>query len=386
MVIQPKVRGFICTTAHPAGCRQNVKEQIDYVKGKPSFTTGQKVLVIGCSTGYGLATRIAAAFGGHADTIGVMYEKAASGKRTATPGYYNTAAFEEYANAEGLYAETINGDAFSKEIKEKTIQTIRRDLGSVDLIIYSVAAPRRTTTDGITYSSVLKTIDKPFTNKNLNLRNNTIDTATIEPATEDEVTATIKVMGGEDWMEWIRALSDAGVLSDNALTLAYSYTGPELTYPVYKNGTIGMAKEHLFQTSLAINREFAKNGIHAYISVNKALVTQSSCAIPIVPLYITLMYKVMKEHNVHEGCVEQMFRLFSQKIQPGQVETDDNGCIRLDDWELRPDIQQEIIQLWSKASTDNIHQISDIDGYWKDFYRLFGFGLKQVDYEADIPL
>ena len=386
MIIEPKVRGFICTTAHPTGCRRHVEEQIAYVKSRPAFTVGKKVLVIGCSTGYGLASRIAAAFGGHADTLGIMYEKPASGKRTATPGYYNTAAFEELARAEGLYAGTINGDAFSREIKEQTITAIRDNLGSVDLIIYSVAAPRRTTPDGVTYSSVLKTTDRPFTNKNLNLRTNSIDMAVIDPATPEETAATVRVMGGEDWMEWIQALSDAGVLSEQTTTLAFSYIGPELTYPVYKNGTIGKAKEHLYRTSLDINRRFSPAGVHAYISVNKALVTQASCAIPIVPLYITLMYKVMKKHGVHEDCIEQMTRLFAEKMKPGHFETDADGCFRMDDLELRPDIQQEISALWEQADTGNIHEIGDIDGYWRDFYHLFGFGFEQVDYNADVQI
>lgn len=386
MIIEPKVRGFICTTAHPTGCRRHVEEQIAYVKSRPAFTVGKKVLVIGCSTGYGLASRIAAAFGGHADTLGIMYEKPASGKRTATPGYYNTAAFEELARAEGLYAGTINGDAFSREIKEQTITAIRDNLGSVDLIIYSVAAPRRTTPDGVTYSSVLKTTDRPFTNKNLNLRTNSIDMAVIDPATPEETAATVRVMGGEDWMEWIQALSDAGVLSEQTTTLAFSYIGPELTYPVYKNGTIGKAKEHLYRTSLDINRRFSPAGVHAYISVNKALVTQASCAIPIVPLYITLMYKVMKKHGVHEDCIEQMTRLFAEKMKPGHFESDADGCFRMDDLELRPDIQQEISALWEQADTGNIHEIGDIDGYWRDFYHLFGFGFEQVDYNADVQI
>lgn len=386
MVVKPKVRGFICTTAHPVGCKKNVEEQIAYVKSRPSFHVGKKVLVIGSSTGYGLASRIAAAFGSGADTLGIMFEKTATEKRTATPGYYNTMAFEEFARAEGLYAKTINGDAFSTEVKQETIQTIRRDLGKIDLVIYSLAAPRRTTPEGITYSSVLKTTEEPFTNKNLNLLNNTIVPATIEPATEEEIEATIKVMGGEDWQDWIHALSEADVLSDHAVTIAYSYIGPELTYPVYKNGTIGKAKDHLYETSVALNRDFADKGIKAYVSVNKALVTQASCAIPIVPLYITLMYKVMKEHGIHEGCIEQITRLFSEKMQPEHFETDSMGRLRIDDWELREDIQQEINRLWEQASTENICEISDLDGYWDDFYRLFGFRMDGVDYDADVTI
>lgn len=294
MIVKPKVRGFICTTAHPSGCKKNIENQIAYTKSKGEFNGPKKVLVIGSSTGYGLASRISLAFGAKADTLGIMFEKNATEKRTATPGFYNTKAFEEAAAKDGLYAKTINGDAFSKEIKDKTIEMIKSDLGKVDCVIYSLAAPRRTMADGTIYSSVLKTVGEAFTEKNLDLRTNQITTATIEPATDEEVEATVKVMGGEDWIDWIDALSLAGVLEDNAITVAYSYIGPKLTYPVYCHGTIGKAKEHLYTSSLKINDKY-KGKLKAYVSVNKALVTQASCAIPIVPLYITILYKVMKE-------------------------------------------------------------------------------------------
>ena len=386
MIVQPKVRGFICTTAHPIGCRKNVEEQINYVKSKPAGHVGKKVLVIGCSTGYGLASRIAAAYGSGAATLGIMFEKQASGKRTATPGWYNTKAFETFAEKDGLYAKTINGDAFSDEIKEQTISVIKEDLEKVDLVIYSLAAPRRTTADGTVYSSVLKTTGTEFTNKNLNLMNNTIAEATIPPASEEEITATIKVMGGEDWKEWIRALNAADVLEENAVTVAYSYIGPELTYPVYKNGTIGKAKDHLYQTSQEINKEWQNNGLQAFVSVNKALVTQASCAIPIVPLYMTLLYKVMKKHNLHEGCIEQITRLFTEKMNNHTFITDEIGRLRVDDYELREDIQQEVMKLWEQADTDTIQELGDLDGYWEDFYHLFGFAVKDVDYEADVDI
>lgn len=386
MIVKPKVRGFICTTAHPEGCRKNVEEQISYVKSHNGYNIGKKALIIGCSTGYGLASRIAAAYGSGCDTLGIMFEKPATEKRTATAGYYNTRAFEQFANADGLYAKTINGDAFSREIKEQVIEIIRKELGSIDLIIYSLAAPRRTTADKITYSSVLKTTNEPFTNKSLNLLNNTISQATIEPATEEETTATIKVMGGEDWFDWIQCLSDAGVLAPACVTVAYSYLGPKLTYPVYKNGTIGKAKEHLYQTSQHINATYASKGIRAFVSVNKALVTQASCAIPIVPLYMTLLYRVMKNKGLHEGCIEQITRLFGAKMNNGQFILDALGRLRMDDYELREDVQKEVLDLWEQADNDTIKQISDLDGYWEDFYRLFGFGLDGVDYDADVML
>lgn len=384
MIVQPKVRGFICTTAHPTGCRKNVEEQIAYTKANGVCNIGKKVLVIGCSTGYGLASRITAAYGSGAATLGIMFEKPSNGKRTATPGWYNTEAFEEIATADGYYAKTINGDAFSTEVKQQTIDLIKKDLGKVDMVIYSLAAPRRTTADGTVYSSVLKTTECDFTNKNLNLQNNTISPATISPASQEEIEATIKVMGGEDWFDWIQALSDADAIEENALTVAYSYIGPELTYPVYNQGTIGKAKEHLHQTSKTITTEFAGKHIRAFVSVNKALVTQASCAIPIVPLYMAILYKVMKEQQLHEGCIEQIARLFQDKMQGDTFVTDELGRLRVDDYELRPDIQEKVMTLWEIASTDNIREIADLDGYWEDFYHLFGFGFEGIDYEADV--
>ena len=379
MVIQPKVRGFICTTAHPVGCQAIVKEQIDYVKAQPHANGPQKVLVIGASMGYGLASRITAAYSFGAATIGVIFDKPASGNRTASSGWYNTAAFETFAHADGLYAKTINGDAYSQVIKEQTIALIQQDLGQVDLVIYSLAAPRRTTEDGTTYSSVLKTVGAPYTNKTIDLKKRVVSDITVEPATEDEVAATVKVMGGEDWKAWIDALKAAGVLADNAVTVAYSYIGPDLTHPMYADGSIGKAKDHLFATSQQITAE----GVSAYISVNKALVTQSSAAIPIVPLYISILYKVMKAHGTHEGCIEQMYRLLNQKLYQGAPVTDDANRIRLDDLEMQPDIQEEVQSLWSTITTENLDTHADLDGYFSDFYRLFGFGVPTVDYESD---
>ena len=381
MVIEPKIRGFICTTAHPAGCRENVRRQIAYVKGQPVIDSAKKVLVIGASTGYGLASRIAMAFGGQAATIGIIFDKPASGKRTASAGWYNTAAFEEFAAEEGLYAKTINGDAFSRAVKEETIRLIRQDLGQVDMVVYSLAAPRRTTEDGTTYSSVLKTTGEAYTNKTIDLASRTVTEITIPPATEEEIANTVKVMGGEDWMDWMQALQEAGVLAENAVTLAYSYIGPELTHPMYKDGSIGRAKDHLFATAGEIRSQL---GVEAYISVNKALVTQSSAAIPIVPLYITVLYQIMKRQGNHEDCIEQMYRLFHDKLQPDSVETDENGMIRLDDLEMLPQVQDEVSRVWSTVNTETLDGTADIDGYWEDFYQMFGFRLDGVDYSQDV--
>lgn len=383
MIVEPKVRGFICTTAHPEGCREHVRRQIAHVLGNGHMKGPERVLVIGASTGYGLASRIAAAFGCGAATLGVMFEKEGNGRRTATPGWYNTKAFEEFAEKDGLYAKTLNGDAFSAEMKQQVIQTIREDLGTVDMVIYSLAAPRRTTPDGVTYQSVLKTTEGVFTNKSLNLRTNEIEEASIEPATEEETEATVKVMGGEDWMDWMKALKEAGVLAEGAVTLAYSYIGPELTYPVYYEGTIGRAKKHLQKTAEKINREI--EGVKAYISVNKALVTQASSAIPVVPLYMAILYHVMKEKGVHEGCVEQMDRLFREKLQD-PVQTDEEGRIRMDDYEMREDVQDEVMRLWQLVNTENLEKYADLEGYWEDFYQMFGFRFDNIDYTKDVEI
>lgn len=385
MIISPKVKDFLCLTAHPEGCKKNVADQIAYVRSKGEISgTAKKVLVIGCSTGYGLASRIVAAFGCHADTLGIMFERPSNGRRTATPGWYNTAAFEQFANEEGYYAKSINGDAFSQEIKDVTIETIRKDFGKVDTVIYSLAAPRRTAPDGTSYRSVLKTTGDDFTNKNLNLKDNTVGMKTISAATDEEIEATVKVMGGEDWKLWIEALDQAGVLAENAVTVAYSYIGSELTYPIYFEGTIGAAKKHLHKTADEIAKEFKEKGIKAYISVNKGLVTQASSAIPIVPLYMSVLYKVMKEKKVHEGCIEQIERLFREKNLLTDAVTDEHGWIRMDDWELQDDVQDEVKSRWERIETQNVKEMADIDGYWEDFYHMFGFGEEGVDYDADI--
>lgn len=386
MIVEPKVKGFICVTAHPEGCKENVRRQIEYAKKQEKRECPKKVLVIGCSTGYGLASRISAAYIGGAATLGIMFEKESNGRRTATPGFYNTRAFEEFAAKDGLYAKSMNGDAFSKEIKEETIKTIKEDLGKVDMVIYSLAAPRRTMSDGTVYQSVLKTTEKDFTEKSWNVDTDVVSEVTITPATPEEVESTVKVMGGEDWLDWMDALKEADVLEDHAVTIAYSYIGPELTYPVYNNGTIGMAKKHLFETSKRITEKYESDGIKAYVSVNKALVTQASSAIPIVPLYFAILYKVMKAKNLHEGCVEQIARLFTDKLFVETPVTDEKGQIRLDDRELWEDVQKEVMDIWAQVNSDNVRELADVEGYWEDFYHLFGFQFDNVDYTQDVEI
>ena len=382
MIVEPKVRGFICTSAHAIGCSGNVNHQVDYIKARPKIDGAKKVLVIGASTGYGLASRITTAFAGGAATIGVIFDKPADGRRTASAGWYNTAAFEQRAHEEGLYAKSINGDAFSAEIKQQTIAMIKEDLGQVDLIVYSLASPRRNMADGTTYNSVLKTTDGEYTNTSIDLKNNILTEVTIPQATEEEILSTVKVMGGEDWKDWITELSKAGVLAPVTVTVAYSYLGPAMTHPIYLNGSIGMAKKHLSDTADQICREFS--GVTAYISVNKALVTQASAAIPIVPLYISILYKVMKEMGIHEGCIEQMYRLYHDKLYTAKPVLDLEGRLRVDDWEMRADVQERIAKIWPEIRTENIDQYCDITGYWEDFYQMFGFRLPSVDYTQDI--
>ena len=385
MIIEPKIRGFICTTSHPVGCEENVRRQIAYVKEQGKTEGPKKVLVIGASAGYGLSSRIEAAFGCGAATIGVIFDKPASGKRTGTAGWYNTAAFEKCAAENGLYAKTINGDAFSKAVKEETIALIRKDLGQVDMVVYSLAAPRRAMEDGTVYSSVLKTTGEAYTNKTIDLKTRTISDVTIEPATEEEIHNTVKVMGGEDWEDWIRALRGAGVLAQGAITLAYSYIGPQLTHPMYYDGSIGAAKQHLYETARRLTA--SDLDVQAYVSVNKALVTQSSAAIPIVPLYISILYKIMKKAGTHEGCIQQMERLFREKLFGSQGPVvDENQLIRMDDWEMREEIQQEVAQDWESVDTATVQSLCDIDGYWEDFYQIFGFAVPGVDYDADVEI
>lgn len=380
MIIKPKVKNYICLTAHPEGCRETVRRQIQYIKEQPALNTKQRTLVIGSSTGYGLSSRICAAWADGAPTIGVCFEKPADGKRTATPGWYNTAAFEEFAQQDGLYAKTIIGDAYSPQTKEETIALIRKDLGQIDKLVYSVAAPRRKMPDGTTYTSVLKTTGQPFTSKSLDLAKNTIVEKTLVAAEQQEIDDTIHVMGGEDWNDWITALKNENLLSEQFHTVSYSYIGPEMTYPIYTEGTIGQAKKHLYHTAV----ELSAAGIPAYVSVNKAIVTQSSSAIPIVPLYISILYKVMKEAGTHENTIEQMYRLWSEYDLNHKPLTDIPYQIRLDDLEMKKDIQEKVKASWDKVADENITEYADISGYWEDFYHLFGFGYDSVDYDSDL--
>lgn len=386
MVVEPKVKGFICTTAHPKGCEESVRRQIECTKKFGRAEGPKKVLVIGSSTGYGLASRIAVTYGYGADTIGVAFERESNGKRTATAGWYNTKAFEKIAGEDGYYAKSFNGDGFSREMKDEVIQCIKEDFGKVDMVVYSMAAPRRTLPSGTTVSSVLKTVGEPFTNKTLDLRTNEIKEVTVPEADEDEIKATIQVMGGGDWRDWIMSLYDAGVLAEGAVTLAYSYIGPVVTHAIYKDGSIGQAKKHLYDTSVELMNKYKDIGLKAYISVNKALVTQSSAAIPIVPLYISMLYKVMKEKGLHEGCIEQMNRLFLEKLAGGVVQTDEAGRIRLDDYEMKEEVQNRIAEVWDSVDTESIKDLGDIKGYWDEFYNMFGFGYDNVDYSEDVEI
>lgn len=387
MIIEPKVRGFICTTAHPVGCFEAVKSQVDYVKSKPSITNGPKnVLVIGASTGYGLASRIVAAFGSGAKTIGVFFEKPAVGKRTASAGWYNSAAFEQLSHAEGLYAKSFNGDAFSDEMKQAVIDAIREDMGQVDLVVYSLAAPRKKDPKtGEVFQSTLKPVAEDYHNKTVDPMSGEVSTVSLSPATADDIAQTVAVMGGDDWALWIDALQEAGVLADDATTCAYSYVGPSVTHPIYKDGTIGHAKDHLLKTAHDLNTQLSKSGGRAFVSVNKALVTQASSAIPVVPLYMSILFKIMKENGTHEGCIEQIYRLFHDvAYTKDALPVDDNGRVRIDDLEMAPAVQEAIISLWQEVNSDNIEALTDIAGYREDFYRLFGFALPGVDYQADV--
>jgi enoyl-[acyl-carrier protein] reductase/trans-2-enoyl-CoA reductase (NAD+) len=388
MVIKPKVRGFVCVTAHPAGCAAHVQEQIARVQAGGSIAQGpKKVLVIGASTGYGLASRISAAFGSGAATIGVFFERPSEPDKTATPGWYNTAAFTTAARTAGLYARNFNGDAFSDPLKAEVLAAIKADLGQVDLVVYSLASPRRThPKTGVTHKSVLKPVGQSYTNQTVDTDKGIVSTITIEPANEAEIADTTAVMGGEDWEMWINALDEAKLLAPGATSVAYSYIGPELTWPIYKNGTIGLAKNDLERAAKAINATLKCNGYgRAFISVNKALVTQASSAIPVVPLYISMLYKVMKAKGSHEGCIEQIDRLFrTQLYGGGGLVFDDAGRVRIDDWEMRPDVQAEVAALWPQVNTENLAALTDIAGYRTEFLKLFGFGLPGIDYDADI--
>ncbi len=385
MIIKPKVRGFICTNAHPAGCAENVAQQIDYIK-RQNFDQAngqpQNVLVIGASTGYGLASRITAAYGFGAKTIGLFFEKPATEKRTGSAGYYNSAAFDKFAEADGLYSKSINGDAFSNDAKQRVIELIKADMGEVDMVVYSLASPRRTDpVTGETHASTLKPIGQPYTTKSLNTDTQIISEVSVEAANDDEIAGTIKVMGGEDWALWMDALNDAGVLADGAKTVAYTYIGDKLTKPMYGDATIGKAKEHLDETAANLN---SRLDVDARVSVLKAVVTQASAAIPVMPLYLSILFKEMKKEGTQEGCIEQLHRLFIECIYNNNPRLDEDGRFRVDELELKREMQAKVEAAWEKITSENLAELSDYDGYRSEFLRLFGFGIDGVDYDADL--
>jgi enoyl-[acyl-carrier protein] reductase/trans-2-enoyl-CoA reductase (NAD+) len=386
MVIKPKVRGFLCTTTHPVGCAENVRRQIEYTRAQGAIEHGpQRVLVIGASTGYGLASRITAAFGSGASTLGIFFEKPGTEKKPGTAGWYNSAAFHDFAAEEGLYAKSINGDAFSNDVKQKTIDIIRKDLGQVDLVVYSLAAPRRTHPDtGEVFSSTLKPIGKACTQKGVNTDKEAIQDFHLEPASEEEIANTVAVMGGDDWQMWIDALADAGVLAPGAKTTAYTYIGEKLTWDIYWHGTIGAAKKDLDKRVVDIRAKLAETGGDARVSVLKAVVTQASAAIPAMPIYLAILFKVMKARGVHEGCIEQIQYLFRKGLYSSEPEMDAEGRLRADAKELNPEVQAAVADVWDSIATENLSELSDFAGYKREFLQLFGFEVDGVDYEADV--
>ena len=376
----------MCTTAHPVGCAANVRQQVEYVKAQPPIEDGPKrVLVLGASTGYGLASRITAAFGCGAATIGVFFEREGVENKPGTAGWYNSAAFHEKAEAAGLYARSINGDAFSNEIKSKVIDLIREDLGQVDLVVYSLAAPRRThPVSGEVHNSTLKPIGKSVTQRGINTDKETVQEVTLEAATDEEIANTVAVMGGEDWQMWIDALDDAGVLAKGAKTTAFTYVGEKITWDIYWDGTIGAAKKDLDARVVDIRSRLASHGGDARVSVLKAVVTQASSAIPIMPLYLSLLFKVMKDEGTHEGCIEQVYGLFHDSLYGEEPVLDSEGRLRADGKELQPHIQQAVADAWEQVTTENLREVTDFAGYKQEFLRLFGFEMEGVDYEADV--
>ena len=386
MVIKPRVRGFLCTTTHPEGCRENVRRQIAHVQSGGPISNGPKrVLVLGASTGYGLASRITAAFGCGAATIGVFFEKEGSERKPGTAGWYNAAAFHEQAEAAGVYAKSLNGDAFSDEMKTQVIDLIKADLGQIDLVVYSLAAPRRThPKTGVVHSSTLKPIGSDTTQKGVNTDKEEIQEYHLEAATQEEIDNTVAVMGGEDWQMWIEALAAAGVLAEGAKTTAYTYIGEKITWDIYWHGTIGAAKQDLDKRVVDIRALLAEQGGDARVSVLKAVVTQASAAIPAMPIYLAILFKVMKARGVHEGCIEQVNRLFRESLYGDTRGVDEEGRLRADNLELDPEVQAEVAAIWEQIDTDNLKGLSDFDGYRREFLQLFGFEVEGVDYDADV--
>ncbi|EOB1204807.1 enoyl-ACP reductase FabV [Photobacterium damselae] len=389
MIIKPKIRGFICTTTHPVGCEENVKEQIAYTKAQgPIANAPKRVLVIGSSSGYGLSSRIAAAFGGGAATIGVFFEKPGTEKKPGTAGWYNSAAFDKFAKEEGLYSKSLNGDAFSNEAKQKTIDLIKQDLGQVDMVVYSLASPvRKLPETGEVIRSTLKPMGEEYRATAVDTNKDTLFEACVEPATEQEVQDTVTVMGGQDWELWINALADAGVLAQGCKTVAYSYIGTEITWPIYWHGALGQAKMDLDRAASELNTKLETIGGSANVAVLKSVVTQASSAIPVMPLYIAMVFKKMREEGVHEGCMEQILRMFTQRLYKADgtaPEVDDKNRLRLDDLELREDIQKHCRELWPNVTNENLRDVTDYQQYKDEFLKLFGFGLEAVDYDADV--
>ena len=385
MIIKPRVRGFMCITTHPTGCEANVKNQIDYIKKQSAIDAPKRVLVIGSSTGYGLAARITAAFGGGASTLGIFFEKPGTERKPGTAGWYNSAAFHQFAEQEGLYAKSINGDAFSTEVKEKAIATIKQDLGQVDLVIYSLAAPRRQhPVSGEVFNSTLKPVGKPVTMRGINTDKEEIQEFSLDAASEQEINDTVAVMGGEDWQMWMDALGQAGVLADGAKTTAFTYIGEKITWDLYWDGTIGQAKKDLDTKVLSIRDQLVSNGGDARVSVLKAVVTQASSAIPIMPLYLAMLFKEMKANGTHEGCIEQLYRLFTECLYSANPRTDEVGRLRVDELEMQPEVQASVAQAWANINTENLAELTDFTGYKEEFLRLFGFEMEGVDYDADV--
>ena len=384
MIIKPRIRGFVCITSHPKGCAAKVRQEIEVALAAKKEGGPKKVLVLGSSTGYGLSSRIATAFSHDAATLGVFFERPSMKGKPASAGWYNSVAFEQAAHKAGLYAKSINGDAFSNDIKAQTIETIKADLGQVDLVVYSLASPRRTDPEtGETYRSVLKPIGESFTNRTLDTDKNLVTEVTIDPAEGDDVMHTVNVMGGQDWELWMDALDEAGVLAPGAKSVAYSYIGPEITWPVYTNGTIGQAKKDVERAAAAITEH---HDCAAYVAVNKAVVTQASSAIPVVPLYISILIKVMKAKGTHEDCIEQMVRLFNERVYSDDLQLDSAGRIRVDDWEMEPDVQQAVADIWPDITSETLYEQSDYAAYQQNFLNLFGFELPGVDYGEDVEV
>ena len=385
MIIKPRVRGFMCITSHPIGCEANVKSQIDFVKSQSAIESPKRVLVIGSSTGYGLAARIAAAFGGGASTLGIFFEKPGTERKSGTAGWYNSAAFHKFAKQDGLYAKSLNGDAFSDDVKERTIATIKEDLGQIDLVIYSLAAPRRQhPKTGEVFNSTLKPVGKDITMQGVNTDKEEIQEFSLEAANAQEIADTVAVMGGEDWAMWMDALGTAGVLAEGAKTTAFTYIGEKMTWDLYWDGTIGMAKKDLDTRVLSIREKLAVTGGDARVSVLKAVVTQASSAIPVMPLYLAILFKEMKLEGTHEGCIEQLYRLFTECLYNDSPRTDEEGRLRVDELEMLPEVQDRVAAVWAQITTENLAELTDFAGYKHEFLRLFGFQMEGVDYDAEV--